>query len=79
MWVRGARSGHCARCPGEGEKEENPGGQEEITVEWNMFPNWPVRRYCNVVGRSITHDKSGYDTDARGVEANLPLEDSTLC
>ena len=25
-------------------------------------------------GPSITHDKSGYDTDARGVEANIPLE-----
>jgi len=58
-------------APEEAEREGNRGEQEEITVEWNMLPNWLVSH--SVVGRSNRSWQVGYSYwyGTRGVEVKL--------
>jgi len=65
---------HNSRRGQKGKK--NRGEQEDITVEWDVLPNWLIRGYLHsALGRSIAHVVNfGYNTGARGVEINLTLK-----
>lgn len=75
IWVRGARPGHCAQSPGggrnEGESRWARGDHNRMGYS-SKLAHAPILH--SSVGSSITDDKSGYNTDAHGVVANLMLK-----